>query len=197
MKNIFLVRHGQKHNEVDDPGLTELGKRQATEVGKYFKNINFDAVVVSPLRRTKETAKKILEIIGGEFKIDTRLVERMEWTEEITGGDFMLEWVKATSDRDYVPRVGSSSRNSGKRIENLINTLDDNYQNILLVTHGGVIMDYLRNVFGDEALKTLKKQYEAGEDFEMSNCSINKVVYGAGIKLELLNYTNHLVKITE
>ena len=65
---VILVRHGRStYNEqqryqgcCDESVLTEKGKQQAFETGIALKNINFDAIYVSPLQRTQETAGEIL-----------------------------------------------------------------------------------------------------------------------------------------
>jgi broad specificity phosphatase PhoE len=66
-KNIYLIRHAESmcnvyHSQflnndkgVVNPALSELGIKQAIELNKKVKHIKFDLVIVSPLRRTKET----------------------------------------------------------------------------------------------------------------------------------------------
>eukprot|EP00698_Gefionella_okellyi_P010726 TRINITY_DN27_c0_g1_i1.p1 TRINITY_DN27_c0_g1~~TRINITY_DN27_c0_g1_i1.p1 ORF type:complete len:250 (+),score=21.87 TRINITY_DN27_c0_g1_i1:125-874(+) len=59
---VWFVRHGQaEHNvakdlNIRDPHLTELGRQQASAISEYFRTRTLDAIVVSPLRRTIETA---------------------------------------------------------------------------------------------------------------------------------------------
>jgi broad specificity phosphatase PhoE len=62
---IVLIRHGQPEwvrNELNvvDPPLTELGQMQAECVGEALARERFDHVVVSPLRRAKQTAAPLL-----------------------------------------------------------------------------------------------------------------------------------------
>eukprot|EP00026_Physarum_polycephalum_P015029 Phypoly_transcript_15611.p1 GENE.Phypoly_transcript_15611~~Phypoly_transcript_15611.p1 ORF type:complete len:252 (+),score=42.34 Phypoly_transcript_15611:49-756(+) len=64
-KIIHLIRHGQAQHNVDnkydilDPTLTALGNQQAKDLGKRFESIDVQLVVVSPLRRTVETALNV------------------------------------------------------------------------------------------------------------------------------------------
>jgi len=67
---VRLIRHGQaQHNvlpeeegrKIFDPHLTELGKSQAFELSQVFRPGDVDAVIVSPLRRTLQTATAIFQ----------------------------------------------------------------------------------------------------------------------------------------
>jgi len=68
---IVLVRHGEPAWEpdgfaVDDPELTPLGRAQAARLAQALERERFDALYVSPLRRTLETAAPIAERLGLE-----------------------------------------------------------------------------------------------------------------------------------
>jgi len=195
---IYLVRHGQKHLTAGDPGLTEIGIQQAIKTGLYLKQFPITQIISSPFLRTVETAKHIGNQLNIEHSLDDRLVERMNWNDkDVSRKIFLQEWIKATNNREYTPKFGDSSKNTGKRIHYIINEFLSADKHILLVTHGGAILDYLRNTFGDKALSLLKKKYDEGEDFQMMNCSVNKIVIDKEPILELLNYTNHLDSISE
>ena len=62
MAKLYLVRHGQdtghRINE-NDPGLSELGRRQATEMAATLAPLGPLSMIVSPLRRTRETAQPL------------------------------------------------------------------------------------------------------------------------------------------
>ncbi len=70
---LFIIRHGQSKGNVErvteglsfeelhDPRLTELGKKQAILCGERFKNTEFDAVYSSALLRAVETATEIIK----------------------------------------------------------------------------------------------------------------------------------------
>jgi broad specificity phosphatase PhoE len=71
--DIFIARHGQNQDNAKgtlnghrDLPLTELGRRQARELGKGIKDkgLIFDAIYTSPLSRAIETAEIVREIIG-------------------------------------------------------------------------------------------------------------------------------------
>ena len=79
---VYIVRHGQTDWNVQhkaqgrsDIPLNETGRRQAEELRDKIKDIKFDAVYASPLKRARETAEIATD---GEYKIvfDDRLMER-------------------------------------------------------------------------------------------------------------------------
>lgn len=58
---LYIVRHGQSEANAQgrygmDSDLTEKGREQAKETAEKFKDVHFDAVFSSPLKRAKDTA---------------------------------------------------------------------------------------------------------------------------------------------
>lgn len=79
--HITLIRHAQPEwvkdgLSVDNPPLTDLGFFQAEQIGKWIRGREFNEVLVSPLLRTQQTARPILEALGRELVIEP-------WLEEI------------------------------------------------------------------------------------------------------------------
>eukprot|EP01062_Namystynia_karyoxenos_P037827 TRINITY_DN27516_c0_g1_i1.p1 TRINITY_DN27516_c0_g1~~TRINITY_DN27516_c0_g1_i1.p1 ORF type:complete len:238 (+),score=82.92 TRINITY_DN27516_c0_g1_i1:83-715(+) len=87
-QRILLVRHGQDQDNEEqllnghrDRPLTELGRRQAGELGRNLAQLGYtvDAVVASPLQRAHDTAKAIysaLELDGKPFEVWDEMKER-------------------------------------------------------------------------------------------------------------------------
>lgn len=75
---VVLVRHGEASAGWDgaaDPGLSELGQAKAAEVAADLEGIGATALVVSPLRRTAETALPIAELLGLAPVVEPRVGE--------------------------------------------------------------------------------------------------------------------------
>jgi broad specificity phosphatase PhoE len=74
---VFVTHSTSTDNEAGiasghrDVSLSELGRRQAAELGERYRN-GFDAVYCSDLRRAVETA----EIAFASFRVDARLREQ-------------------------------------------------------------------------------------------------------------------------
>ena len=63
---LFLIRHAQSQNNalpeeqrVEDPGLTELGHRQAELLADWVPALNLTRLITSPFRRTLLTTEPI------------------------------------------------------------------------------------------------------------------------------------------
>lgn len=78
MTTIYLVRHCQSHANAkriynssieEDEGLTEAGKEQARQVGRFFHGLRLAKVYSSPYRRTKETAEEIAKAAGSDIEL--------------------------------------------------------------------------------------------------------------------------------
>ncbi|KAA0238253.1 histidine phosphatase family protein [bacterium] len=63
---LILIRHGLASAGVDDldPGLDPVGQKQAETTAEFLRGSNVGRLVVSPLRRTRETAQPLAEALG-------------------------------------------------------------------------------------------------------------------------------------
>ena len=80
---LYVVRHGQTDinlnnqiNSINDEDLNETGISQALKLKEYIKDIDYDLIICSPLKRARQTA----EVINMERNIpiiyDERVIER-------------------------------------------------------------------------------------------------------------------------
>ena len=196
---IYLLRHGQKNNQPGDPGLTPLGLVQARKTAAFFQDKNLEAFFASPAKRTRQKAEVIGKCLHLSVQTSALLKERIDWVDhQQTREQFLREWVKATADRDFTPPHGQSSRETGERLEQFLRGLKQRQlKRVLLVSHGGAIMDFLRNLFPDQDLQGLKKRYPAGWDFQCHHCSLAQVCLSPIPTLKLFDYTDHLSDNTE
>ena len=149
---IYLVQHGDKERLPGDPGLTELGKRQAEVTARWLRATGLQAVYSSPLRRARETAEPVSQATGLAVQVDSRLRERLNWDGTQAFGTFLAEWDRSTEDRDLVLSNGESSRSAGERLRLFLAGLAGGSGPVAVVSHGGVTVDLLRNLLGDEGL---------------------------------------------
>lgn len=85
--SLVLVRHGVTDHTVDkrfsgglassDPPLNEEGRAQARATGEWLAPLaeTFHAMVTSPVRRTRETAEVIAEVLGHDVVAEEALAE--------------------------------------------------------------------------------------------------------------------------
>ena len=154
---VVIVQHGEKEREPGDPGLTPSGRAQARVTARFVaERFAPSAVWSSPLRRAVETAAPLAESVGVEVRIDPRLRERMNWDgdEQQSLEEFLGEWHQATEDRSFVPRSGDSSESAARRFIEAIDAIATaGSGTVAVVAHGGVTVDTLRTIAGDEAVR--------------------------------------------
>lgn len=103
-----------------------------------------------------ETASVIGEHFDLAVHCDHRVRERINWDGEPVQSfeSFIAEWERTTFDRDHLPASGDSSRQAAERMVEAIGDIAGAHPGamVVVVTHGGVTVDLLRTLLGDEAL---------------------------------------------
>lgn len=167
---IYIVRHGQTDWNLEgrtqghsDIPLNQTGINQANIIKEKLKDIKFDKVFSSPLKRAYETATLIT---NNPIIKDNRLIERF-------GGE--LEG-KLSKDNPKDIRYNDPNENRygienildfRKRIFDFFDEITTKYQdeNILVVTHAGVSI-YAKVYFEGEPIN---KDYES---LKLKNCDV-------------------------
>ena len=152
MTTIYLVQHGDKERSPGDPGLTELGRSQAAAAARWLRGTGLKVLYSSPLRRARETAEPIGQATGLAVHLDSRLRERLNWDGTQAFDAFLAAWDRSTRDRDLVLGHGESSRSAGERLRLFLAGLAGEIGPVAVVSHGGVTVDLLRNLLGDDEL---------------------------------------------
>ena len=116
MTIVRLVRHGRATagwNVDPDPGLDELGARQAVSVGERLAGLAPCAIVSSPLRRCRETAAPLATTWNVAVGVEPRVAEipspdgvamadRVEWLRDAMRGTWSALGPRYTAYRDHV-----------------------------------------------------------------------------------------------
>ena len=180
MNTFYLIRHGQKVTEAGDPGLTELGKEQSEKTAEFLKDKNISKIYSSTFARARETAEIINKTLKVGIVFDDRLRERMNWGSIPNQNleEFLKEWEYSNTHREFKPRAGISSLQSGQDALSVISEISASFpdSNIAVVTHGGVICDLLRNLFSDNELRKFKQDFPEKLDKLIKECSITTLI---------------------
>lgn len=196
--NIYLIRHGRQCSKLCnvDVELAPEGREQADLLGQRLKTYDIEAVYSSDLIRARETADIINKHLNKPRVIDER------WQEANFGGmtgltndemrekygDFLEKRATMTEDIPY-PDGGENCRMVFERsFEALKDLIKENYENVCVVTHGGVIRALLTGIVGADYAKWLTY----GRQLE--NCSISHILYDEKMKtfhIERLNDFAH------
>jgi len=164
---ILLVRHGESQAAIagipfplvdgqGDPALAEAGREQAVKVGERLRHLPIDAVYVTNLKRTQETAAPLCEHLGVSSRIeaDLREVHLGEWE----GGVFRIKvheqdpiYLRMQEEERWDVIPGAESREKlEERIQRGLAGIAANHPNqlVVAVVHGGVIGHILASATG-------------------------------------------------
>ncbi|CDK28612.1 unnamed protein product [Kuraishia capsulata CBS 1993] len=162
-KNVlrfFIVRHGQTdHNKKKimqghlNTALNEEGFHQAALVGERFKDVPIDAFVSSDLTRCQQTVGEIYQHHKIKDGIDLRLTPNLR---ERAMGEVEGMYLK-----DALEKYGPAFRSLGETRKELLTRLwkewdeivdygvENDYTNVLICTHGGVITNFINHLYSD------------------------------------------------
>jgi probable phosphoglycerate mutase len=159
---LLLVRHGQSEDAVEgvefptfeghaDPPLSALGRDQAERLASRLATEHIDALYVTSLRRTAETAAPLAGATGlvPVVEHDLREIYLGEWEgwvfeQKFVDRDPMALRMVAEERWDVVPGsepVDDFSARVRGRIERIASAHPD--QRVVVVVHGGVIGEIL------------------------------------------------------
>lgn len=146
MKNLYFTRHGQTIWNVEnkicgatDIALTDLGHKQAEELGKSIKEqrLPIEEILYSPLIRAAETARHISEITGIPMREEPRLKEQNFGKYEATARDGAEFQTAKTHFIDHFGG-GETMLQLSQRIYNLLDEIREGDTTCLLVAHNGI-----------------------------------------------------------
>ncbi|WP_342572008.1 histidine phosphatase family protein [Paenibacillus sp. FSL R5-0749] len=184
---FHLVRHGLKERQIGDVSLTSEGALQAEATALHFARAAFPVtkILTSPLRRAQETASMIARHTHARITEDPRLRERANWGDcpDQSFEEFIAMWDRCTSDPDYIPPVGDSAKQAGERLASRLTELTNEEQensNIIVVTHGGLITDFLVQTFTERELNVWHSDFIAMQNQLIPECSITTLIHDQG-----------------
>lgn len=155
---LLLVRHGESEAAVEgqsfplvdghgDPSLSNEGREQAVKVCARLAHERIDAVYVTTLRRTLETAQPLLDRLGIEPRVepDLREVHLGEWEggvfrQKVSEGDPIALEMFEKQRWDVIPGAESSEALAARvraAVERIAASHPD--QRVAVFAHGGTI----------------------------------------------------------
>jgi broad specificity phosphatase PhoE len=169
MQNLYFIRHGQTEwNAIRrmqgqwNSNLNEAGRGHADINGQLLAKLNIDALYVSPLDRTRQTAEIINQYLNLEPIFDDRIKEWHcgDWSGEMYAeipNKWPKEWQQMEDDRFYFrPPNGENYPDMFERAKPFVEELLASTQrNIAIVSHGmigKVMFSYLMGYEPQEVL---------------------------------------------
>jgi alpha-ribazole phosphatase/probable phosphoglycerate mutase len=150
---LTFLRHAQvekeyigKYNGHIDIPISQYGREQSKELAKKLSKIKFDKIYCSDLLRAKQT----LEIINPtQEAIYSKELREKSWGED-EGKSYdeicIKKKIEYINFEQWISKLdGETIKNYKKRIENYFDNviLKNDCQNILIVTHSGVIKTFI------------------------------------------------------
>ncbi|MGQ9872573.1 histidine phosphatase family protein [Leptodesmis sp.] len=160
---LYLLRHGETEYSQRggycgtlDPELTPEGKQMAQAFADAYASLPWEAVYVSPMKRTIATAKPLCEAIGLEMQLRDGLKELAygEWEGKSP------EEVKDAYEEDYIhwltepawnpPTGGETAVQLASRSSLVITEIQQHYPtgNVLVVSHKATLRVILCSLLG-------------------------------------------------
>lgn len=201
LKKIYLVRHGQtKFNQLGvvqgrgiDSSLNDTGLKQAEMFYQAYKNISFDKVYTSSLKRTHESVRQFIddgipheqhegfdEISWGHHEGAEASAERNEYLKDIIG-----QWNLGNTEIKI--EGGESPEDVAERQKLVIDKIKDSSEDVVLVCmHGRAIRVLLCKLL-DYPLSEMDK-------FAHANLGLYIIEYAdEAFSINLENSTEHLI----
>jgi broad specificity phosphatase PhoE len=95
---LYLVRHGQAAAGFDghrDPGLSDLGRRQADAAAEALESLGPLALVTSPLARARETARPLEAAWATQATVEPAIAEIPSPTDDLAARSAWLRTIMA------------------------------------------------------------------------------------------------------
>lgn len=184
---IYIVRHGiTKENKLRIfqghlPGeLSEEGVEQSKKLSEYFKNIDFDLILSSDLKRARDTLSEILKY---HKKTPVKYLKSLR---EKNYGSFSGK-PRRRVEESITEKEFESKESLHKRVKKVIKIiLKYKKGNILILGHGSVNKYLITSLLNKD--NEFRKSLPIMQNANISIIEIKKSIP----KLILFNYTNHL-----
>lgn len=189
--NYFVMRHGETNsnlmgvidskNDSSTP-LTENGVEEVLKTSQLLQEKKIDLIVVSPLARTKETAKIVQKDLGISDEcvvVDERLSEmRISSYEGRLWEEFHSDFPKTIEYFNAKNNEDESYQDVKDRVGEFLYEIESRYQNknILIVTHGApawLLFSVAEGKSKEETLEMIRdvKQFHYFQNAEVKQLS--------------------------
>ena len=194
---LYIIRHAETEynrkgiiqgSEVDSD-INDIGESQANSFYEYYKDINFDKIYVSDLKRTFQTIRRFTE--NGSSYEKLKEFNEISWGVNQGKSDDLEDYAKLidtwlAGNLDNKFEEGESPNEMSVRLVKGFNkVLDDDHDTVLLCIHGRALRILLSKIIDNDLTKMDK--------YVHSNTGLYILEFKNG-KYEILgrNLRNHL-----
>ena len=194
---LYIIRHAETEynrkgiiqgSEVDSD-INDVGESQANSFYEYYKNINFDKIYVSDLKRTFQTIRRFTE--NGSSYEKLKEFNEISWGVNQGKSDDLEDyarlidtWLAGNLDNKF-EEGESPNEMSARLVKGFNKVLDDDHDTVLLCIHGRALRILLSKIIDNDLTKMDK--------YVHSNTGLYILEYKNG-KYEILgsNLRDHL-----
>jgi 2,3-bisphosphoglycerate-dependent phosphoglycerate mutase len=169
---LLLVRHAQPVRVDEgtvagaaDPELSGAGRRQAERLAAWLAADAPAALLSSPLRRARETAAPVAEVLGLPVEVVDGLAEY-----DAAAGEYIpIEELRAAKDERWYATIegrwadvgGVDPREFQAQVVPVVESVIARFpgRRVVVFTHGGVLNVYLAHVLGLDAALWFHPEY--------------------------------------
>ena len=194
---LYIIRHAETEynrkgiiqgSEVDSD-INDVGESQANSFYEYYKDINFDKIYVSDLKRTFQTIRRFTE--NGSSYEKLKEFNEISWGVNQGKSDDLEDYAKLidtwlAGNLDNKFEEGESPNEMSVRlVKGFDKVLDDDHDTVLLCIHGRALRILLSKIIDNDLTKMDK--------YVHSNTGLYILEFKNG-KYEILgrNLRNHL-----
>jgi len=162
---LYIIRHAETEynrkgiiqgSEVDSD-INDVGESQANSFYEYYKNINFDKIYVSDLKRTFQTIRRFTE--NGLSYEKLKEFNEISWGVNQGKSDDLEDyarlidtWLAGNLDNKF--EEGESPNEMSVRLVKGFNkVLDDDHDTVLLCIHGRALRILLSKIIDNDLTK--------------------------------------------
>ncbi len=152
--DLIVIRHARPERLVGvdggaDPGLTEIGHRQAELMADWMQHERLAAIYVSPMTRARQTSRPLEERLGIEAIVEPRVREY----DAKSSHYIPIEEVKDDKEawKAWVAREATTDRTAFATLVNeAVNDIIGRHrgERVAIVCHGGVINVVAARILG-------------------------------------------------
>jgi broad specificity phosphatase PhoE len=163
---IYLIRHGEaaaSWGDHPDPGLSELGHKQAEAAAAQLVDLGARSAVCSPMQRCRETAAAFERLAGVKALVEP-VVSEIETPGDV---DDRVVWLRAYMEGSW-EKEGASHEAWRRKIAEALSLLPDN----TAVFSHFVAINAVVSLIDQDARTTV---------FKPGHCSITKVDFSGAV----------------
>lgn len=162
---LYIIRHAETEynrkgiiqgSEVDSD-INDVGESQANSFYEYYKNINFDKIYVSDLKRTFQTIRRFTE--NGSSYEKLKEFNEISWgvnqgkSDDLEDYSKLIDtWLAGNLDNKF-EEGESPNEMSVRLIKGFNKVLDDDYDTVLLCIHGRALRILLSKIIDNDLTK--------------------------------------------